>query len=453
MRNICVVGTGYVGLVTGTCLAELGNQVVCLDVDQAKIASLKAGSVPIYEPGLTELVQRNTALGRLSFTTSYDAGLRSAEFVFIAVPTPKSGENGGADLRYVHDAATRIAETMTGDAIVINKSTVPIGTGDLVAQIIDEHRSVGTPVSVVSNPEFLREGSAVGDCLKPDRVVLGSANRRAAEKVASLYLSLRCPIIITDLATAEMIKYASNAMLAARISFMNEMAQICEQLGADAKQVAIGMGYDKRIGPAFLDAGLGYGGSCFPKDVQALMHMASASGCHPQLLQAVTDINNDQRQWAIEKLLAIHGTLRGRTIGLLGLAFKPNTDDMREAASVDIARSLIERGARVRAYDPVAMDAARRLAPDVEFGQDAYEVARDADAVILVTEWNEFKQLDLLRLKGLMKSPVVIDGRNIYEPEIMEDLGFIYRGVGRRPAPPTGASTKVSEPALALLAA
>ena len=447
MRNICVVGTGYVGLVTGACLAEIGNEVVCLDVDKAKIASLQAGAVPIFEPGLNELVARNVALGRLSFTTSYAEALANREFVFIAVPTPKSGDNGGADLRFVREAAIHIAKTVSGEVILINKSTVPIGTGDLVAEIIHEHCRGDAKVSVVSNPEFLREGSAVGDCLKPDRVVLGSANRRAAESVASLYLGLRCPIIITDLATAEMIKYASNAMLAARISFMNEIAQVCEGLGADAKQVAVGMGYDRRIGPAFLDAGLGYGGSCFPKDVQALMHMASEAGCHPQLLQAVTDINTDQRSWPVDKLLAIHGSLHGRTIGLLGLAFKPNTDDMREAPSVDIARLLIEHDAQVRAYDPVATEAARGHMPaGVIFCPDPYAAAQGADGVILVTEWDEFKQLDLLRLKAQMASAVVIDGRNLYEPEIMHGLGFVYRGVGRRSAAPMTEQRKLREP-------
>ena len=433
MRNICVVGTGYVGLVTGTCLAEMGNDVVCLDVDRAKIESLRAGVVPIFEPGLAELVHKNVGLGRLTFTVSYAEALAGREFVFIAVPTPKSGENGGADLRFVREAAAEIGRTVSGEAVVINKSTVPIGTGDLVDQIIQEHRQPQARLSVVSNPEFLREGSAVGDCLKPDRVVLGSADRCAAETVASLYLGLRCPIIITDLATAEMIKYASNAMLAARISFMNEIAQVCERLGADAKQVAVGMGYDKRIGPAFLDAGLGYGGSCFPKDVQALMHMASVSGCHPQLLQAVADINADQRRWPVDKLQAIYGSLRGRTVALLGLAFKPNTDDMREAPSIEIARLLLESGAHVTAYDPVAADAARRMIPSgVAICADPYAAAQGADAAILVTEWDEFKQLDLLRLKAKMKSPVVVDGRNLYEPQIMEGLGFTYRGVGRR---------------------
>jgi len=332
MRRICVIGTGYVGLVTGTCFAELGNQVACVDIDRAKVDLLRAGGMPIFEPGLAELVQRNVEMGRLCFTSSYAEGLNEAEFVFIAVNTPTSDGGGGADLSYIEAAARSIGKHLDHDLIIVNKSTVPIGTGDLVAKLVSESCKRDTHFAVVSNPEFLREGSAVADCLNPDRVVLGAVDRAACEAVASLYLSLRCPIIITDLATAEMIKYASNAMLAARISFINEIAEICEALGADVKQVAVGMGYDKRIGSSFLEAGLGYGGSCFPKDVKALMHMASTHGCHPQLLQAVEDINHDQKQRAVDKLARLAGGLKGKTVALWGLAFKPNTDDMREAA-------------------------------------------------------------------------------------------------------------------------
>ncbi|MFI5266719.1 MAG: UDP-glucose dehydrogenase family protein, partial [Chloroflexota bacterium] len=317
------------------------------------------------------------------------------------------------------------------DLVIVNKSTVPIGTGDLVARIVERERKTDARFSVVSNPEFLREGSAVVDCLNPDRVVLGSADRVAGEAVAALYLSLRRPIIITDLATAEMIKYASNAMLAARISFINEMAEICEALGADVKQVALGMGYDRRIGESFLEAGLGYGGSCFPKDVKALMHMASTHGCHPQLLQAVEDINSDQRRRAVDKLREELGSLEGKTVGLLGLAFKPNTDDMREAASVDIAHMLMAAGARVKAYDPVATGVAKALLPDIEYCHDAYQAAQDSDAIMVVTDWNEFKQLDMPRLKAAMRSPLIVDGRNIYDGNTMRALGFTYRGTGR----------------------
>ena len=431
MRRLCVIGTGYVGLVTGTCFAELGNQVACVDVDRAKIDLLRSGGMPIYEPGLSELVQRNSAMGRLCFTTSHAEGMREAEFVFIAVNTPPTAESGGADLRFVEAAATSIGRHLDHDLIIVNKSTVPIGTGDLVARIVERERKTGASFSVVSNPEFLREGSAVADCLNPDRVVLGSTDRAAGEAVAALYLSLRRPIIITDLATAEMIKYASNAMLAARISFINEMAEICEALGADVKQVALGMGYDKRIGESFLEAGLGYGGSCFPKDVKALMHMASTHGCHPQLLQAVEDINSDQRRRAVDKLREELGSLQGRTVGLLGLAFKPNTDDMREAASVDIAHMLLAAGARVKAYDPVATAVAKGLLPEVEYCHDAYQAAQDSDAVMIVTDWNEFKQLDMPRLKAAMRTPLIVDGRNIYDGNVLREMGFTYRGTGR----------------------
>ncbi|MFN2169596.1 MAG: UDP-glucose dehydrogenase family protein, partial [Anaerolineae bacterium] len=330
MKNISVIGTGYVGLVTGTCFADLGNRVVCVDINEEKIAALKAGQMPIYEPGLEEMVERNVRAGRLHFTTSYREALADAEFVFIAVGTP-SGVDGEADLRYVRMAAEEIAETMAQPLIIVNKSTVPVGTGDWVADIISRHQERPIDFAVVSNPEFLREGAAISDFLNPDRVVLGSLNKEAAEKVAQLHLALRAPIVVTDLRTAEMIKYASNAFLATRISFINEIAAICEELGADVKEVAAGMGYDRRIGRYFLDAGLGYGGSCFPKDVLALEHMALIHGAHPSLLRAVMEINRDQRRKAIHKLRQELGGLQDRTIGLLGLAFKPNTDDMREA--------------------------------------------------------------------------------------------------------------------------
>ncbi len=431
MKRITVIGTGYVGLVTGTCFADLGNRVIGLDIDEHKIAMLKQGKVPIFEPGLEEMVRRNMEAGRLSFTTSYEEALKEAEFVFIAVGTPE-GVDGEADLRYVRMAAESIAEVMDHPLIIVNKSTVPVGTGDFVADIIRKHQKEPIPFWVVSNPEFLREGSAVSDFLNPDRIVLGSTNQEAAEKVAQLYLPLRAPIMITDLRTAEMIKYASNAFLATRISFINEIAAICERLGADVKEVARGMGYDKRIGPYFLDAGVGYGGSCFPKDVKALEHMALVHGAHPQLLRAVMEINRDQRRRVIVKLRELLGeVLRDKIIGLLGLAFKPNTDDMREAPSVDLYHMLINEGAIVRGYDPVAMENARRLLPELQLAEDPYDLATGADALVVVTEWNEFKHLDLKRIKELMRGDVLIDGRNIYEPAEMRRLGFRYRGMGR----------------------
>lgn len=458
MSTICVIGTGYVGLVTGTCFADLGNQVTCVDIVSEKIERLKQGILPIYEPGMEELVERNVNAGRLHFTTSYREGLDNCEFIFIAVNTPTGTSQGGADMRYVESAARSIAEELDHYAVIVNKSTVPVGSGDVVTRIV--RTNLARPdvrFGVVSNPEFLREGSALLDFQNPDRVVLGSSDPEAARKVATLYLPLRARIQITDLYTAEMIKYASNAFLATKISFINEIAQICERLGADVKEVAIGMGYDKRIGRAFLDAGLGYGGSCFPKDVRALAHMAGEAGLHPQLLNAVMEINHDQRRLIVTKLSSILGSLRGCTIGILGLAFKPNTDDMREAPSVDIIRWVTSQGATVRVYDPVAMqtghDALEREGIRMESViccNNAYEVAEGADALVMVTEWNEFKSLNMLQIRNSMRRPVLIDGRNIYEAAEMNRVGFIYRGMGRGtgPAPsvlPPGDSTSTPQ--------
>lgn len=430
MRQMCVVGVGYVGIVTAACFADLGNRVVALDIDKKKIDGLKRGEMPIYEPGLKELIERNVLAGRLSFTTSYAQGLQGSEYVFIAVGTP-SGVDGEADLRYVAAAAQSIAENMKEPIIVVNKSTVPVGTGDWVAEIIERHQDESIPFAVVSCPEFLREGSAIADFMQPHRTVLGSLDRDAADKVAQLHLPLRAPIVITDLRTAEMIKYASNAFLATKISFINEIANICEALGADVKEVAAGMGYDARIGRFFLDAGLGYGGSCFPKDVKALSYMAAEKGRHPQLLHAVMEINDDRRPMIVNRLREMLGEFSGKTVGLLGLSFKPNTDDMRDAPSITIADALTARGVSVRAYDPVAMDVARRDLPNVEMCPDPYTLADGCDALIVVTEWNEFKQLDLERIRDLMRTPVLLDGRNIYDPAIIKEIGFNYRGVGR----------------------
>jgi UDPglucose 6-dehydrogenase len=436
MKNIAVIGTGYVGLVTGTCFADLGNKVTCIDIDEKKIELLCSGGVPIYEPGLKEVIHRNVASGRLDFTTSYAAGLRDAEFVFIAVGTP-SGVDGEADLQYVRMAAETIAGAMTHPLIIINKSTVPVGTGDWVADIIGKHQPEPIPFAVVSCPEFLREGSALADFMSPDRVVLGSLDRDAAEKVAQLHLPLRAPIVLTDLRTAEMIKYASNAFLATRISFINEIAAICERLGADVKEVAAGMGYDKRIGRAFLDAGVGFGGSCFPKDVKALEYMALLHGAHPSLLRAVMDINRDQRREVVHKLRESLGGLAGHKIGLMGLAFKPNTDDMRDAPSVEIAGLLMREGAEVWGYDPVANHVAGRVIPELKLATNAYDLAQGCDALVLLTEWNEFKHLDFARIRASMLTPVIVDGRNAYEPAAMREAGFLYYGIGRGYNPPT----------------
>ncbi|MFZ5857021.1 MAG: UDP-glucose dehydrogenase family protein [Chloroflexota bacterium] len=431
MKQICVIGVGYVGIVTGACFADLGNKVVALDVNEQRIANLNKGIMPIYEPGLDELVKRNVKAGRLSFTTSYKEALKGAEYAFIAVGTP-SGVEGEADLQYVAAAATSIAENMTAPLIIINKSTVPIGTGDWVADIVKDAQPKPTPFAVVSCPEFLREGSAIGDFMSPHRTVIGSLDKDAANKVAHLHLPLRAPIVITDLRTAEMIKYASNAFLATKISFINEVADICEALGADVKEVAAGMGYDARIGKSFLDAGLGWGGSCFPKDVQALAYMAKEQSLETPILDSVMNVNYDRRKTAVKRTEEmLDGSLKGKTVGLLGLAFKPNTDDMRDAPSIDITSELVKAGAKVRGYDPVAMEVARPLLPAVEFHDDPYEMAKGCDALIVVTEWNEFKQLDLEKVKGLLKSPVIFDGRNIYDPKTMKEMGFKYRSIGR----------------------
>src|SRR5215207_4169251 len=431
MKQICVVGVGYVGLVTASCFADLGNSVVALDVDEKRVENLKKGIMPIYEPGLEELVKRNVKSGRLSFSNSYEEALVGAEYAFIAVGTP-SGVDGNADLKYVESAAKSIAKNMTAPLVIINKSTVPIGTGDWVADIVKGAQPKPIEFAVVSCPEFLREGSAIADFMSPHRNVIGSLDKDAANKVAQLHLPLRAPIVITDLRTAEMIKYASNAFLAAKISFINELADLCELVGADVKEVAAGMGYDARIGRYFLDAGLGWGGSCFPKDVQALAYMAKERGLNPRILNDVVDVNYDRRKAVatqVEKLVG--GDLNGKTIGMLGLAFKENTDDMRDAPSVDISNALVALGAKVRGYDPVARKTAAPLMPAVEIFDDVYKMTEDCDALIVVTPWNEFKQLDLERVKDLLKSPIIYDGRNIYDPNLMREMGFTYQAIGR----------------------
>lgn len=430
MSKVAVIGAGYVGLTTAACLADLGNDVIVVDVDRKKVEQLQKHEVPFYEPGMNELVKRNAESKRLRFTTSYEDAIPGAEYAIIAVSTPE-GEGGEADLSYVESAAASIADHMTGPLVVVNKSTVPPLTGDMVSAVLQK-RNTKHQAHVVSNPEFLREGSAIFDFMHPDRVVVGGHDRAAAEKVARLYAPLEAPVLVTpNIYTAEMVKYASNAFLAARISFINEIARICERVEADAKLVAEGMGLDKRIGPAYLDAGIGYGGSCFPKDVAALAALAERFDYHPELLHAVMDINRDQRMLVIDKLRDCLNSLQGKVIALLGLAFKPNTDDLREAPSLDIAKVLLAAGAHVRGYDPAAMERTRAILPELEYTKDAYQAAAGADAVVVVTEWNEFRQLDLQRIKTSMRTPVVVDGRNIYVPATMRDLGFTYRGIGR----------------------
>lgn len=431
MRNLSIIGSGYVGLVTGACFADLGSKVTMLDIDERKIEMLKQGRMPIYEPGLSEIAQRSIRAGRIRFTTSYKAGLKEAEFVFICVGTP-AGVDGEADLQYVRSAAKSIAEAMEHPLVIINKSTVPVGTGDWTQEIIESAQPQPIEFEVVSCPEFLREGSAIADFMNPDRIVLGSTNPEAAKQVAKLYAPLNAPIVITDIRTAEMIKYASNAFLATRISFINEISIICERLGADVAEVARGMGIDKRIGPHFLEAGIGFGGSCFPKDVKALANMAQTHGMHPQLLNAVMEINAFQRRHiALKVREMLGGNLNGRTVGILGLAFKQNTDDIRESPSLTVARSLLNQGAQVQAYDPVAMENACREVPGLQACDHAYAAAEDADALLLLTPWNEFKQLDMKRILNSMKRPILIDGRNMYNPDDMRQAGFEYRGVGR----------------------
>jgi UDPglucose 6-dehydrogenase len=429
--KVAVIGAGYVGLTTAACLADLGNDVSVVDIDAKKIALLRKNHIPFFEPGLGEMVERNARAARLSFSTSYADAVPGAEYAIIAVSTPE-GEGGEADLSYVEAAAGAIADAMDGPLVVVNKSTVPPLTGDMVSRVLQK-RNTRHQAPVVSNPEFLREGSAIQDFMHPDRVVVGSHDREAAELVAKLYAPLNAPVLVTpNIYTAEMVKYASNAFLATRISFINEIALISERVGADAKLVAEGMGLDRRIGPAYLDAGIGYGGSCFPKDVAALAAVAERFNYHPEMLHAVMDINRDQRMLVIDKLRDCLEELPDRVVGLLGLAFKPNTDDLREAPSLDIARVLLAAGAEVRAYDPAAVEKSRVLAPGVEYLKDAYEVAAGADALVLVTEWNEFRHLDLARIKQLMRRPIIVDGRNIYDPAAMKQLGFTYRGIGRQ---------------------
>jgi UDPglucose 6-dehydrogenase len=433
VSRIGVVGLGYVGLTTAVCLADLGHDVIGVDIDAARIKMLRRHRLPLYEPGLEELIQRGARGGRLSFSGEIADALGSAEFVFLAVGTPPD-RRGGADLTALKAAAKGIGQHLVDGVVVVNKSTVPIGTGDLVSEIVAASRpDEAITFSVVSNPEFLREGSAVNDFMHPDRIVLGGHDRKAAERVAELYGPLESPVLFTNLYTAEMIKYASNAFLATKISFINEIARICEKLDADISVVSEGMGMDERIGGAFLEAGIGFGGSCFPKDVRALARMAETMGYHPELLRTVMDINRDMRKLMVDRLEELLGGLRGQRIGVLGLSYKPNTDDLREAPSIDIIRALLRKGAAVQAYDPVAMANAKRvLDGGVVYATNAYGAARKVDGLAVLTEWNQFRSIDLKRLKLGMRRPVIVDGRNIWDPAKMRDLGFVYRGIGRR---------------------
>src|SRR6266704_6222313 len=434
--NICVVGTGYVGLVTGAVFADLGNDVLCVDNQPEKVAALQAGKMPIYEPGLEEMVGRNVADARLAFTTDLAAAVRRALIIFITVGTPPKAD-GETDLGAVEQVAAAIGRAMEKYTVIVNKSTVPVGTGDFVRDVIERHQKTRVPFDVVSNPEFLREGSALEDTLRPDRIVIGAPTQQVAMSLLELYAPLERPMIIVDVPSAEMIKYASNAFLSAKISFINAIANICELAGADVTQVMKGMGLDPRIGPAFLNAGLGYGGSCFPKDTDSLVQTAASLGYDFALLKTVVEVNRERAGHFVETMEKALNPMDGRVIAVLGLAFKPNTDDMRDAKSIEVVSGLLAAGAVVRAYDPVATANARRVLPGaVEYCDSPYDAATGADAVALVTEWNEFKFLNLERLRAVMRRPLVFDGRNLWEPERMRRLGFEYPSVGRKPVLP-----------------
>lgn len=431
--HISVMGTGYVGLVTGTCFAEFGNDVICVDVDVEKIRSLQNGKVPIYEPGLEDLVAKNTREGRLTFTTDLKTAVEKSLVIFIAVGTPQN-DDGSADLQYVEAVAKMIAGYLNGYKVIVNKSTVPVGSGRWMEEIIKRHLREKHAFSVVSNPEFLREGSAIEDFLRPNRVVIGAESSEAIAIMKELYSPLyliETPFVITNLESAELSKYASNVFLATKISFINEIANFCELIGADVHQVALAMGLDNRIGKKFLHPGPGFGGSCFPKDTTALLHLGQKFNFDFQILRAVIHVNEQQPTLMVKKIKATVGQLKNKTLGVLGLSFKPNTDDMRAAPSVKIIKELQKEGARIKTFDPAAMDNAKKIMPDLIYCQDTYEVAEDSDALIFVTEWNQFRSLDLDKIKALMKTPIVVDLRNIYQPEKMREKGFQYTSVGR----------------------
>ena len=430
--KISVVGTGYVGLVVGACLAENGHEVICVDKDEAKVRALQKGKIPIYEPGLEELVKRNRVEKRLSFTTTLPRAVRQTQIIFIAVGTPEA-EDGSADLQHVLGVARDVARAMNGYKVIVDKSTVPVGTAERVREVI--RRETTHPFSVVSNPEFLKQGAAVNDFLKPDRVVIGAEDPRGAELMKELYAPFTrtgAPIMVMDCASAELCKYAANAMLATRISFMNEVARVCDLYGANVDEVRRAIASDTRIGSAFLFPGVGYGGSCFPKDVKAILKFAKDKGYDFKILDAVEDVNQAQKNVLVEKIQKHFGSLKGKTIAVWGLAFKPRTDDMREAPAITIINSLLKAGAKVQAYDPEATETAKRvLGNKITYVKKSYDALTGADALALVTEWNEFREPDYARMKKLMRQPIVFDGRNIYSPAQMKAQGFTYFSIGR----------------------
>ena len=430
MVKIAIIGTGYVGLTTGTCLAEVGHDVVCVDNDLKKVALLENGKIPIYEPGLEPILKKNVASKRLRFTGKIAEGVNHAEVVFIAVPTPPQPD-GSVDMSFVENVAREIAGAMTEYKIIVDKSTVPVKTGEKVAAVIKRYNRHKVDFDVVSNPEFLREGCAVQDLMQPDRVVIGVGSDRPVAKMKEVYAPFHAPIVVTDINSAELIKHACNSFLALKISYANALSAICEASHANIEDVVHGMGLDKRIGRSFLNAGLGYGGSCFPKDLSAFIHIADQLGYDFRILKEVQRVNTEQIERFMKKIREALWIVRDKKIAVLGLAFKPNTDDMRLAPSLDVIHSLQKEGARIRAYDPKAMEKAREVLQDVEFCDSPYVAAKGADALLICTEWDEFRQLDLKKLHSVMGQPIVLDGRNIFDPKQMEKLGFVYKSIGR----------------------
>ncbi|MBL7056234.1 UDP-glucose/GDP-mannose dehydrogenase family protein [Candidatus Woesearchaeota archaeon] len=428
--NISVIGTGYVGLGTAAVFAELGNEVIGADIDPEKIGKLNKGVMPIFEPGLKEIVMRNVERNRLKFTSNNQKAIKHGDIIFICVGTPPK-KDGEADLKYVEQVAKEIAENAESYKIIVHKSTVPVETGEKVKALVKKHIKKGIEFDVVSNPEFLREGTAIKDTFEPDRIVVGVESKRAEKMMRELYKSIKAPFIVTDIKSAELIKHASNAFLATKISFMNAVSRICEISGADIEKVAEGMGHDKRIGRAFLNAGIGYGGFCFPKDVQAFIKIAEQYNYDFQMLKATHNINEDQKKHFVETVKNKLGNLKGKTLGILGLSFKPNTDDTRFAPSTFIISELQKSGAKIKAYDPEAMERSKEMLKEVSYGKEPYEVAEKADALLILTEWNEFKEIDFEKIKNLMNSNIIIDGRNMYDPKSMEELGIDYISIGR----------------------
>jgi UDPglucose 6-dehydrogenase len=430
--NIAIIGSGYVGLVTGACFADLGNRVICVDNDIKKIKMLQKGGMPIYEPGLKEMVRQNEEKGRLSFTTDLKAAVRKSEIIFICVGTPPR-DNGEADLSFVEHVSRAIALSMPSYRLIVEKSTVPVNTGEWIEYIVGISNKRGIKADVASNPEFLREGSAIEDFMHPDRIVIGVKTKKAREILTELYKPLKAPMVITDIKSAELIKHASNSFLATKISFINSIANICDKVGADIVEVAKGVGLDKRIGESFLNAGIGFGGFCFPKDLSAFIRIAEKLGYDMGILKEVQSINDNQKKELVEKIENCLWNLRGKTITILGLSFKPDTDDIRFAPSIDIISALLKEGVKINVYDPAAMNNIKKVFKNgITYCRNAYSAAAKSDCLVLVTEWNEFKELDFRKIKKLMRQPVIVDGRNIYSPDEMKRLGFKYVGMGRR---------------------